>query len=372
MATNTCTELIIHPEYQLYHLNATHSNISFGIALRKLANKKTSLSNLTASDDQPSLSEEQIFVVQPISVAQPSTETTLNPAEPEQMIIEHVVDEVPTQIGTTLASSSSFVLEHVNDPPFVPNQTIVIESNTSTIIPSEPSSSNSTQLTDITFPPTLLLDYIILKEVCENIFKDLNELIKTRNNLVHEEDYVSNWTSLRSRVDYMMCELQKLSLEAHDKALLDLQQWFQGVTMNLEEVQLNRSLKKSILYLSDTPMYMDASSIILSSVLSDNLDFSWLTKLKIQISDAAILKQLKDDPVLEKENKELKKAFFKHKVLVAELQRKMLDQQEQARIREENLFKSNNEFKEEMKKQSEKTNSLIQDLMDMMKKQDKP
>jgi len=50
----------------------------------------------------------------------------------------------------------------------------------------------------------------------------------------------------------------------------------------------------------------------------------------------------------------------------------MLDQQEQARIREENLIKSNNEFKEEMKKQSEKTNNLIQDLMEMVKKQAKP
>jgi len=94
--------------------------------------------------------------------------------------------------------------------------------------------------------------------------------------------------------------------------------------------------------------------------------------LKIQTSDAPILKKLKDYPVLEKENKELKKALFEHKVLVAELQRKMLDQQEQARIREENLIKSNNEFKQEMKKQSEKINSLIQDLMDMMKKQAKP
>ena len=115
--------------------------------------------------------------------------------------------EVPTQIGTTLASSSLFVLEHVNDPLVVPNQTIAIESNTSTIIPSEPSSSNSTQLTNIPFPPTLLLDSIILKEVCENIFKDLNKLVKTRSNFVHEEDYVSEWTALRSRVDYMMCEL---------------------------------------------------------------------------------------------------------------------------------------------------------------------
>ena len=163
MASNTCTELIIHPEHLPYHLNATHSNISFGITLRNLAKKKSSTSKLPTSDNQPSLSEEQIPVVQPISVALPSTETTLNPAEPEQMIIEHVVDEVSTQTGTTLASSSSFVLEHVNDPPFIPNQTLAIESNTSTIISSEPSSSNTPQLTDIIAPPTLLLDSAILK-----------------------------------------------------------------------------------------------------------------------------------------------------------------------------------------------------------------
>jgi len=42
MASNTCTELIIHPEHLPYHLNATHSNIYFGIALRNLANKKSS------------------------------------------------------------------------------------------------------------------------------------------------------------------------------------------------------------------------------------------------------------------------------------------------------------------------------------------
>jgi len=334
IATNTYTELIIHPEYQPYHLNATHSNISFGIALRKLANKKSSTSNLPTSDDQPSSSENQILVVQPISVAQPSTETTLNPAEPEQMIIEHVVNEVPTQIRRTLASSSSFVLEHVNDPPFVPNQTIATESNTSTIINSEPSSSFTPQLTDLTVLPTLLLDSAILKEACEQIFLDLNKLVKTRNHFIHEKDYVSEWISLRNRVEYMMCELHKLSLEAHDKALLDLQQLFKGVTVNMEEIELNKTLEKSKLYLSDTPMYLDASSISSSSVHYENPDFKWLTKLKILTSDAPILEKLKDGPVLEKENKELKKAMFEHKVLVSELQRKMLDQHEQARIRE--------------------------------------
>jgi len=288
------------------------------------------------------------------------------------MIIEHVVDEVPTQIGTTLASSSSFILEHINDPPFVPNQTLAIESNTSTIIDFEPSSSITPQLTDLTVPPTLLLDSAILKEACEQIFIDLNKLVKTRNNYIHEKDYVSEWTSLRNRVEYMMCELHKLSLEAHDKALLDLQQWFKGVTVNLEEAELNRSLEKSRLYLLDTPIYLDASNILLSSVHSKNLDFKWLTKLKIQNPDAPILKKLQDDPVLEKENTEQKKALFDEKVLVAELQRKMFAQQEEAKIREENPVKGYNELKEDMKKQSEKTNNLIKDLMEMVKKQAKP
>jgi len=114
-----------------------------------------------------------------------------------------------------------------------------------------------------------------------------------------------------------MCELQKLSLEAHEKALLDLRQWFQGVTVNMEEVELNRSLERSRLYLSDTPMYLDASSIISSGVHSANLDLRWLTKLDIQ-TDAPILEKLKDDLVLEKENKELKKALFEQRKLIAQ------------------------------------------------------
>ena len=169
-----------------------------------------------------------------------------------------------------------------------------------------------------------------------------------------------------------MCELQKLSLEAHDKALLDLQQCFQGVTMNMEEVELNRSLEKSRLYLSETPMYQDASSIISYSVHSENPDFRWLTKLKLQTSNAPILEKLKDGPVLEKENKELKKALFKQKILVSKLQRKLIAQQEEAKVREETLVKGYNELKEDMQKQSEKTNSMIQDLMAKVQKQAKP
>ena len=136
--------------------------------------------------------------------------------------------------------------------------------------------------------------------------------------------------------------------------------------MNLVEIELNRIIERSKLYLSDTPMYMDASSIISSSVQSENPGFRWLAKPKIQTSNAPILKKLKDNPVLEKENKELKKPLFEQKVLVVEHQRKMIAQQEEEKIREENLIKSYDDLKEDMQKQLETTNSLIRYLMEMV------
>jgi len=75
MASNTCSDLIIQPVFQPYHLNVTQSNISFGIALRNLANKKSSTHKSPASDINPSLSEEPTTVVQPLSVALPSEAT---------------------------------------------------------------------------------------------------------------------------------------------------------------------------------------------------------------------------------------------------------------------------------------------------------
>jgi len=122
MAINSYSELIIHPEYKPYHLNATHSNISFGIALRNIANKRSFLLEQSISDSNPSLSEDPIFVVQPLSVALPSesSEAILNPQssveppyEPSFMIITNsdAENEQTIQTGTTLDSSLPFVLE---------------------------------------------------------------------------------------------------------------------------------------------------------------------------------------------------------------------------------------------------------------------
>jgi len=115
---------------------------------------------------------------------------------------------------------------------------------------------------------------------------------------------------------------------------------------------------------------MDASSIISSSVKSEDPDVKWLTKLLIK-SDA-ILEKLKKDTSLEKENKEMKKALFEQRLLNAELQKKLIAQQEEAKAKEEALVKNYSNLKESMEKQADKTNNMMQEMMEMMKRQAKP
>jgi len=179
------------------------------------------------SDDNTSILEEQTHVVQPISVALPtiSSEATTVPKPSHELTLEpsltatsdsDVKNEHDVQAKLSLYSSSPFVLESILDPPYVaPNQSAITE-----IIHSDiPSSFNQILpqpiTTHVSSPPTLLLDSVILKEVCENIFEDLSKLVKARNNFVHLE----KWTALIERVDTVMCELQKLSLEAHKESI---------------------------------------------------------------------------------------------------------------------------------------------------------
>jgi len=45
---------------------------------------------------------------------------------------------------------------------------------------------------------------------------------------------------------------------------------------------------------------------------------------------------------------------------------------EEARIREENLIRSNDEFKREMKQQAEETNRMMKQMMELIKNQAQP
>jgi len=204
MASSTCSDLIIHPDFQPYYLNATHSNISFEIALRNLAHKNSSTHLSPASDKNPSLSEETTLVVQPLSVALPS-EITLetepeheNSTGPDFMITSISDDENeqtnqwfrPRFLNQPLSSSSTCVLESIHDPPLISSQIFVYEHTITDL----PCSANQvcplTITTNVSPTPIILLDSTILQEVCENIFKDLNKLVKTKSNLIHKESCV--------------------------------------------------------------------------------------------------------------------------------------------------------------------------------------
>jgi len=66
---------------------------------------------------------------------------------------------------------------------------------------------------------------------------------------------------------------------------------------------------------------MDASRIITVCVHSENPDFRWLTKLKVQ-ADAPILKKLKNDSEQEKIIKKLEKELLEQRFMYAEIQRR--------------------------------------------------
>jgi len=70
---------------------------------------------------------------------------------------------------------------------------------------------------------------------------------------------------------------------------------------------------------------------------------------------------------LEKENHQLKKELLEQKLMLLEYKTATEAQLEEAKIREERLIKSNEEFKQEMKQQAEETQKMMKQLMEMMK-----
>lgn len=183
-----------------------------------------------------------------------------------------------------------------------------------------------------------------MREVFENIFDPF------RNDLVHIENYEDKWIALREVVDNVFCDLQRLSIKAQNQSL---SKWFKEVIKSMEAVQVSRN----ILYISDSPFFLDASSIITSSVRED-LNTSWLTQVKVKPA-ILILKKLKQDPEQDKRVKKLEQELFDQKMLTEALKRQMAKMKEEYKAREEAL-------EETVKKQSEDLKAIMMDMMAMM------
>jgi len=97
----------------------------------------------------------------------------------------------------------------------------------------------------------------------------------------------------------------------------------------MEEVEVRRNK----LYLSDSPFFLNASSLITSAVKKD-LNISWLTQVKVNV-DIPILEKLKKDLRQTKKIKKLEQELFDQKMLTKALKRQMAKMKEEHKAREE-------------------------------------
>ena len=179
-------------------------------------------------------------------------------------------------------------------------------------------------------------------------------MIGARNKLVHEESYEKQWRRLRKRVEFVLFELQRSSFDAQDTAQNNLQDWLRGVVNNIQEVVVSRTLVKTPLCLSGR----DVSYVIPTRVHPKELSLDWLNKINFK-SASTYLELLQTNTVLERENIELRKEILDQKLLLLEYKSSTEAKLEEAKIREENLIRSNEDFKKEIKQQAEETNKFL-------------
>jgi len=132
----------------------------------------------------------------------------------------------------------------------------------------------------------------------------------------------------------------------------------------MQEIPVNITLVK-------TPLCLTGRSVIPNCVHPKELNLDWLNMINFKAASID-LELLQRNTVLERENKQLRKELLDHKLLLFEYKTSNEAKLEEARLREENLLRSNEEFNKEMKQQQEETNKLLKQMMEMIQNQAKP
>ena len=163
------------------------------------------------------------------------------------------------------------------------------------------------------------------------------------------------WTRLKERVEFVLSELQRSCFDAQEFAQAKLQERLKGVVFNLHEVKVLRTWVK-------TTLCLEARSVIPSSIHPRELNLNWLTMLNLKEASSE-LALLQRNTLLEKENKQLKKELLRQKLMLLKYKTAFEAQLEEARIREEKLIKSNEDFKKEMKQEMNQMKQLMEMLL---------
>jgi len=115
----------------------------------------------------------------------------------------------------------------------------------------------------------------------------------------------------------------------------------------------------------------NATDFIPSSIHPRELDLNWLKKINLKEASTE-LALMQKNTLLEKENIQLKKELLEQKLLLLEYKTAIEAKLEEAIIREENLIRSNDEFKKEIKEQVEEMNRMMKQMIKMFQKQAQP
>jgi len=155
-----------------------------------------------------------------------------------------------------------------------------------------------------------------------------------------------------------LSELQRSCFDVQEFAQEKLQEWLKGVVSTLNEVKVLRTWVK-------TPLCLEARRVTPLSIHPRELNLDWLNKINFKEASSELALHQRNT-LLEKENKQLKKELLEQKPMLLKYKTATEAQLEEAKIREERLIKSKEEFKQEMKQQAEETRKMMKQMMEMM------
>ena len=164
-----------------------------------------------------------------------------------------------------------------------------------------------------------------------------------------------------------MNALQRTCIDDQDMAQQKLKDWLKGVTSNLQEVQILKTSVKHPLCLRQR----NETDFIPARIHPRELNVNWLTRMNVKPISTK-LDVLQRNIELENENRQLKKELLEQKLLLTEYKSSTEAKLEKARVREEKLVQSNEDFKREMKQQAEETNKMMKQMIEMFQKQVQP
>jgi len=305
---------------------------------------------------------------------------------PEQNVPEHTVpgqttsDHTPAHIHSEDAMEIDDIIidldaEADQTSPMEVDQSASDHSQSQSSSNSQSFTTNNLQIEPIAAPrprkqpspPTRFLDSNVLKGVCEDIADKMIKLISSRNDLSHRESYEKQWRRLKERVENVINALSSTCVEAQEQAKQKLQDWLNGINEDLEEVKIMGTWARSSLSITGR----EPTDFLPQYIHPKDLDLSFLTKvnLKAIAPDLALVQRNK---VLEEKNQKLEKDLFKQRLLLLEHKVETDAKLEEARIREENMARSYEQFKAEMQKKQEETNELLRKILENTSKQTNP